>query len=181
VSQANLRLPPNKSISPPSPRNRLREMHCMSLKRHSCCLLPGTQVRAFLRRMASSSRRRLFTQHSMSLCVIVAFGFNIRSAQSHLSSFRTSSCAGCVLGFWCFPLYELHPYSSIGSKALHWEQGRSSKRVWRSHRITCLFIYSRLLFPIAFTSCPIDGTTVRYYLRCKDSRKVVDVSLVDRL
>jgi hypothetical protein len=29
----------------------------------------------------------------------------------------TSSWAGCVLGFWRFPLYELHVYSSTGSMA----------------------------------------------------------------
>jgi hypothetical protein len=44
-------------------------------------------------------------------------GFKSRSAQSHLSSFRTSSWAGCVLGFWWFPLYELHVYSSMWSEA----------------------------------------------------------------
>jgi hypothetical protein len=40
-----------------------------------------------------------------------------RSAQSHLSPFRTSSWAGCVLGFWCFSLYKLHVYSSMWSEA----------------------------------------------------------------
>jgi hypothetical protein len=44
-------------------------------------------------------------------------GFKSRSAQSHLSSFRTSSWAGCVLGFWGFPLYELHVYSFMWSEA----------------------------------------------------------------
>jgi hypothetical protein len=45
-----------------------------------------------------------------------ALGFESRSAQSHLSSFCTSSWAGCVLGFWWFPLYELHVYFSNGSE-----------------------------------------------------------------
>jgi hypothetical protein len=40
-----------------------------------------------------------------------------QSAQSHLSSFRTSSWAGCVLGFWWFPIHELHVYSSTCSEA----------------------------------------------------------------
>jgi hypothetical protein len=40
-----------------------------------------------------------------------------RSAQSHLSSFCSSSWAGCVLGFWWLPLYELHVYSSMWSEA----------------------------------------------------------------
>jgi hypothetical protein len=44
-------------------------------------------------------------------------GFKSRSAQSHLSSFRTSSWAGCVLGFCWFPLSELHVYTSMWSEA----------------------------------------------------------------
>jgi hypothetical protein len=47
----------------------------MSLKPYSCCLLPGTQVRAFRRRMASSSRR-LFIQFFMSLCVIAVVSYS---------------------------------------------------------------------------------------------------------
>jgi hypothetical protein len=39
------------------------------------------------------------------------------SAQSHLLSCRMSSWAGCFLGFWWFPLYELHVYSFTGSEA----------------------------------------------------------------
>jgi hypothetical protein len=44
-------------------------------------------------------------------------GFKSRSSQSHLSFFRTSSWAVCALGFWWFPLYELHVYSSMWSEA----------------------------------------------------------------
>jgi hypothetical protein len=44
-------------------------------------------------------------------------GFKSRCAQSHLLSFRTSSRAGCVLGFWWFALYELHVISSMWSEA----------------------------------------------------------------
>jgi hypothetical protein len=44
-------------------------------------------------------------------------GFDSRSAKSHLSSFRTSSWADCVLGFWWFPLYEMHVYSSMWNEA----------------------------------------------------------------
>jgi hypothetical protein len=48
---------------------------------------------------------------------VYARGFKSRSAQSQLSSFRMSSWAGCVLGFWWFPLYKLHAYSSMWSEA----------------------------------------------------------------
>jgi hypothetical protein len=44
-------------------------------------------------------------------------GFESQSAQSHPASFHTSSWAGCELGFWWFPLYELHVYFSTGSEA----------------------------------------------------------------
>jgi hypothetical protein len=44
-------------------------------------------------------------------------GFESRSAQSHLWSFRTGSWAGCVLGFWWFPFYGLHMFSSTWSDA----------------------------------------------------------------
>jgi hypothetical protein len=44
-------------------------------------------------------------------------GFKSRSAQGHLSSNRTSSWAGYVLGFWWFPLNQLHMHSSMWSKA----------------------------------------------------------------
>jgi hypothetical protein len=40
-----------------------------------------------------------------------------RSAQSRISSFRTSSWPGCVLGFWWFPCCELHVYSSTRREA----------------------------------------------------------------
>jgi hypothetical protein len=43
--------------------------------------------------------------------------FGSRSAQSRLSSFRTSSWSGCVLAFWWLPFCELHVYSSTGREA----------------------------------------------------------------
>jgi hypothetical protein len=43
--------------------------------------------------------------------------FGSRSAQSCISSFRTSSWSGCELGFWWFPFCELHVYSSTGRQA----------------------------------------------------------------
>jgi hypothetical protein len=60
----------------------------------------------------------------MSMCVFVHSAIqstDMRSLHmehvSHLSSFHTSSWAGCVLGFWWSPLYELHVYSSAWSEA----------------------------------------------------------------
>jgi hypothetical protein len=43
-------------------------------------------------------------------------GFASRSAQRDFSSIRTSSWAGCVLGFWWFLMYELHVFTSTGSE-----------------------------------------------------------------
>jgi hypothetical protein len=54
---------------------------------------------------------------ALNSAMCVAPGFESRSAQSHLSLFRTNSWADCVLGFWWFPLYELHVYSSMWSEA----------------------------------------------------------------
>jgi hypothetical protein len=56
-------------------------------------------------------------------------GFKSRSAQSHLSTFRTSSWAGLRTAFLVvFPL-------RIACAFLHVERGQSSKRVWRSPQI----------------------------------------------
>jgi hypothetical protein len=57
-------------------------------------------------------------QYMLQFCIIFSHQSLLsRSAQSHLSSFRMSSWADCVLGFWWFPLYELHVYPSTGSEA----------------------------------------------------------------
>jgi hypothetical protein len=87
---------------------------CDALQLHgphacSCCQLPH-QAHGFRLGVALNS--------AMRVCARV----QIRSAQTHLrvghlSSFRTSSWAGCVLDFWWFPLYELHVYSSMWSEA----------------------------------------------------------------
>jgi hypothetical protein len=77
-------------------------------------------------------------------------GFKSQSSQSHLSSFRTSSWAGFVLGFWWFPLYELHVYSSMWSEA----EALSEYGVVPEQLYASVGVPLRSLPPLGNVTCP---------------------------
>jgi hypothetical protein len=97
------RVSPRQHRPPPSPRDQ-KERYTQPWQ--------GTRVTLSSRWLLSRKQLPVTARQQA-----VAMRCCSRSAQSHLSSVRTSSWAGCVLGFWWFPLYELHVHSSTWSEA----------------------------------------------------------------
>jgi hypothetical protein len=96
---------------------RLRRTRCsvntLTSRRYRCQLVNATPAaRTTVPPVLLRSACMAFNS-AMRVCA----RFKSRSAQSLPSSFHTRSWAGCVLGVWWCPLYELHVHSSTGSEA----------------------------------------------------------------